>query len=62
MCERRKRLMLPGCAIVWFTSEYSPKKVDTSKNISDLWTKAVTRATLIELLKLIGRRVYLDGM
>ena len=39
-----------------------PKKVDTSLNISDLWTKAVTRATLIELLKLIGRRVYLEGM
>ena len=37
-------------------------KVDTSLNISDLWTKAVTRATLIVLLKLIGRRVYLEGM
>ena len=39
-----------------------PKKVDTSLNISDLWTKAVARATLIVLLKLIGRRVYLEGM
>ena len=39
-----------------------PKKVDTSLNISDLWTKAVTRATLIVLLQLIGRRVYLEGM
>ena len=39
-----------------------PTKVDTSKNISDLWTKAVTRATLIVLLQLIGRRVYLEGM
>ena len=39
-----------------------PKKVDTSMNISDLWTKAITRETLIKLLQLIGRRVYLEGM
>ena len=36
--------------------ELNPTKIDSASNVADLWTKAVTRATLEKLLSIAGRK------
>ena len=40
--------------------ERTPSKIESSLNLADLWTKAITRAILDTLLAIAGRRAGLN--